>query len=286
MSKPKSQFDEIGLWSEIKLAIIKEYAHAYSTIVKKKGFKHSYVDGFAGAGVHISKRTKEWVSGSPMNALLVEPPFHHHYLVDLDGGRIKGLAEMIGPQKNVTLLEGNCNDVLLEHVFPRIQYSRYERALCLLDPYGLQLNWQVLQAAGQSKAMDIFLNFPIMDINRRALWGDPDKVPKEYLEPMTSFWGDDSWRDVAYQPSEQEDLFGAAKIKKVANDVVVEAFRKRLKEVAGFKYVPKPIPMRNNTNAVVYYLFFASQAAVAKDIIESIFRKYSNHSPAAKGSPS
>ena len=27
------QYDEIGIWSEVKLAIIKEYASAYSTIL-------------------------------------------------------------------------------------------------------------------------------------------------------------------------------------------------------------------------------------------------------------
>ena len=32
--------------------------------------------------------------------------------------------------------------------------------------------------------------------------------------------------------------------------------------------------MRNSTNAVVYYLFFASQKPVAEKIIGDIFRKY------------
>lgn len=32
--------------------------------------------------------------------------------------------------------------------------------------------------------------------------------------------------------------------------------------------------MRNSTNAVVYYLFFASQKPVAEKIISDIFRKY------------
>jgi three-Cys-motif partner protein len=57
---------------------------------------------------------------------------------------------------------------------------------------------------------------------------------------------------------------------------VVQAFAARLKSVAGFKYVPAPMPMRNSTNAVVYYLFFASQKPVASHIVEDIMKKYRN----------
>jgi hypothetical protein len=46
------RFDEIGYWSEVKLAIIKEYAAAYSRILSKKGFHHIYRDfsEFSGYG--------------------------------------------------------------------------------------------------------------------------------------------------------------------------------------------------------------------------------------------
>ena len=55
----KLKLDEIGYWSEIKLDIIREYAKAYSTILaaqEKPRFHHVYIDAFAGAGVHLSKR--------------------------------------------------------------------------------------------------------------------------------------------------------------------------------------------------------------------------------------
>jgi hypothetical protein len=44
--------------------------------------------------------------------------------------------------------------------------------------------------------------------------------------------------------------------------------------VAGFQFVPEPLPMKNSTNAVVYYLFFASQKPIAQKIIDAIFKKY------------
>jgi hypothetical protein len=50
--------------------------------------------------------------------------------------------------------------------------------------------------------------------------------------------------------------------------------RDRLGSVAGFKHVAEPMPMRNSTKAVVYYLMFASQKAVAEEIVRDIFAKY------------
>ena len=65
---------------------------------------------------------------------------------------------------------------------------------------------------------------------------------------MNAFWGDDSWRKVAYQTS--AGLFGPIE-EKGTNKDVAEGFRKRLIEVAGFKKVPDPLPMRNSTGAIV-----------------------------------
>src|SRR5438876_1235471 len=78
------------------------------------------------------------------------------------------------------------------------------------------------------------------------------------LPRMTTFWGDESWKQAAYAESPQGRLFGR-EIVKQGNEEIVAAFRKRLREVAGFAFVPTPLPMRNSTNAVVYYLFLASQ---------------------------
>ena len=91
---------------------------------------------------------------------------------------------------------------------------------------------------------------------------------------MTRFWGDSSWRTAAYVESPQRELFSAPGLLKQSNDAIVAAFRKRLQEVAGFQYVPEPLPMKNRNNAVVYYLFFASPKAVAGKIIAAIFAKY------------
>ncbi len=61
---------------------------------------------------------------------------------------------------------------------------------------------------------------------------------------------------------------------KADNKTVSEAFRQRLNKVAGFKYVPAPMPMRNEQGALVYYLYFASPNKTGASIVSDIFKKY------------
>lgn len=266
-----SRFDDIGYWSELKLEIIKKYAAAYSTILsRQRDLYHLYVDAFAGGGVHISRSTGEFVAGSPLNALLIEPRFREYHLIDIDRDKITSLRELVGDRSDVYIYEGDCNPILLHEVFPRIRYEDFRRALCLLDPYGLHLAWDVIRTAGQLRTIDMFLNFPVADMNRNVLWRDLEGVDPGNVERMNRFWGDDSWRSIAYTTS--GNLFGWPE--KAANETIAEGFRERLKGVANFKHVPEPLPMRNSQGAIVYYLFFASQSATADHIIRDIFGRY------------
>ena len=266
------EFDKIGYWSQVKLDIVKDYAKAYSTILSGQTWckGHFYIDAFAGAGEHISKATGAPVPGSPINAIKTDPPFSHYYLIDLDSGKTEHLRNLTKDVSNVTIHQRDCNEVLLKEVFPLLVKAKYTRALCLLDPYGLHLNWEAINKAGELGTVEIFLNFPVADINRNTLWNNRDKVKPDQAARMTAFWGDASWREIAYDTT--SDLFGYPR--KNDNETIAEAFRKRLKEVAGFKHVPKPMPMRNRNNAIVYYLYFASPNETANKIVQYIFNKH------------
>ncbi|MBV6504869.1 MAG: hypothetical protein ILNGONEN_00424 [Syntrophorhabdaceae bacterium] len=269
----KLKFDEIGYWSEMKLDIIKDYASEYSKILTAQEtpkFYHVYIDAFAGAGTHISRTTGDFVPGSPMNALQITPPFREYYLIDLNREKVEALQKIAGERPDVHVYEGDCNSILLNEVFPKVKFENYRRGLCLLDPYGLHLNWEIIKTAGQSKSIDLFLNFPVADMNRNVLWHNPEGVDSKDIERMNAFWGDESWRKIAYTSTKNFFNF----LEKEDNETVAEAFRERLKKVAQFKHVPKPLPMKNSRGATVYYFFFASQKPVANRIIEHIFDNY------------
>jgi len=265
--------DEVGYWTEIKLNILRDYSKAYATILSRQEWlKHfAYIDGFAGAGAHVSKTTGEVIKGSPAVALDVEPPFSHYHFIDLDGKRVQELELLAGGRTDVTVYEGDCNTVLLEKVFPQCRYEDFRRALCLLDPYGLNPRWEVVATAGRMKSIEILLNFMIMDANMNVLWRHPDQVRPDQVERMSAFWGDESWRQAAYR--KQPGLFGDIEEKK-ANQAIAAAYRRRLKEVAGFQYVPEPLPMQNSKGATVYYLYFASNNEKGAKIAHDVFSKW------------
>jgi hypothetical protein len=68
------------------------------------------------------------------------------------------------------------------------------------------LQWDVISQAGQVGTVNIFLNFPVMDMNRNVLWRNPENVAVERLARNDKIWGDDSWNDAAY--TTERSLFG------------------------------------------------------------------------------
>ena len=125
------KFDRIGYWSEMKLSIIKEYAAAHSTIFRAErqhGLYHVYVDAFAGPGMHISKRTGEPVPGSPLNALQVEPRFREYHFIELDRLKVAALKQAVGRRPEVHVHDGDCNNILLKKVFPKVRFEDFPEA--------------------------------------------------------------------------------------------------------------------------------------------------------------
>ena len=268
--------DEIGPWSEVKLDIIREYAAPYSKIVAGNGFHHLYIDGFAGPGSHLSRTTGEIVPGSPLNALAIEPPFAEYHFIDANPARVDQLRRYAANRADVYVHPGDCNEILLRDVFPRARYNDRRRALCLLDPYNIDLSWEVVATAGRMGSIEIFLNFMVMDMNMNVLLHDLEKADPVQVTRMNRFWGGDSWRETAYEDDPQHHLFDDAVKVKVgdANEKIAEAYRGRLLNVAGFKYAPRPLPFVNSLGATIYYLFFASPNRTGKKIVEHIFGKH------------
>jgi three-Cys-motif partner protein len=182
---------------------------------------------------------------------------------------VSSLEQLADTRANVTVHHGDCNSILLNELFPNVLYEDFRRAICLLDPYSLQLDWSVIERAGGMNTIEIFLNFPILDINRNVLRKNPSE---RKIEQMKRFWGDESWREVAVK--KEPMLFELTEEVKVENWELVQAFRERLRKVAKFNFVPEPMAMRNTQRAAVYYLFFAGNNETGATIVNDIFNGY------------
>jgi three-Cys-motif partner protein len=271
-----ADYDVIGPWSEVKLDILREYASPFSRILTANRFHHLYIDAYAAGGSHLSRATGEIVPGSPLIALATDPPFREYHFIDADPIRVDQLRRCTAGRPDVHVHSGDCNEILLRDVFPLSRYEDRRRSLCLLDPYNIDPRWEVIATAGRMKSIEVFVNFMLMDINMNILLRDPTKAEPTQVARMNRFWGDGSWRNVAYEPSRQGNLFGDSDDVKVegANEKISQAYRERLINVAGFAYAPQPLRFVNSLGFTIYYLFFASPNPTGSKIVEDIFRKH------------
>ncbi|MDY6837384.1 MAG: three-Cys-motif partner protein TcmP [Thermodesulfobacteriota bacterium] len=273
------KLDEIGVWSEIKLDIIREYADAFTKIMRKQDWcrGYAYVDGFAGAGIHISRRTGQFIPGSPLNALELENPFTEYHFIDIDKVKAEALEILSREKPNIKIYPEDCNSALSKEIFPSLRYETRKRALCILDPYGLHLNWETIMDAAKLRTTEIFLNFPVMDMNRNVLHKDLLSADPDQIERMNRFCGSEEWQDMLYEEDKQLGLFGDTyRIKVVDSNIKLGLWfsRERLQKAAGFKFVPEPVLMRNSKGGPLFFLFFASHNETGKNIVTDIFNKY------------
>lgn len=276
------KLDEIGIWSEIKLDIIKEYANTFTTIMKSQEWckGYVYIDAFAGPGIHISRQTGEFVQGSPLNALEIDNPFTEYHYIDIDKEKAETLKRLTGDRTNINIYQEDCNEVLVKKILPTLQYESKKRALCILDPYGLHLHWETIITAAKLRTTEIFLNFPLMDMNRNVLHKDLLSADPDQIERMNKFCGTDEWQEILYEEAKQLSLFGDTDRIKIVNSNIKlgEWFKKeRLQKVAGFKFVPEPMLMRNSKGGPLFFLFFASHNETGKKIVTDIFNKHTKY---------
>jgi hypothetical protein len=275
MSDP---IDRIGQWSVDKLEILSSYLEGYATVLRKQSsLKPIYIDAFSSSGIHVHRDTGEVVEGSPFRALKHDDVFHHFHFIDLDEGKVELLKTGAGGRPDVSIHHGDCNEVVVKEVLPRYPYEQFYRVLAFVDPYGMHISWELIAALGRMKGAEMFLHFPIADINRNALHRRGVNPDQSQQARLTRLWGDESWKSSLYQTYSQTNLFGEDDLvsQKAGNRRVVDAFRQHLKEVAGFSEVPEAAPVAGPSGNVIYYLIFAGHNGTGAKIASHILKRYS-----------
>lgn len=112
-----------------------------------------------------------------------------------------------------------------------------------------------------------------MDAHRTVLRADRGKISAVMSAKMTAYWGDESWMDRAYST---EGMLPIPELQpqKLGPRVIVEAYRDRLRDCAGFSIVSKAFPMRNSKGNIIYHLFFASHNEKARRVMVALERRF------------
>jgi len=270
-----------GTWTDEKLARVAKYLSAYTTIFRAneraRFFTTIYIDAFAGSGTRIPSshddgstplfadieadpEARQFKLGSAANALRVSPDFERYVFIESDRNKIRELGTLIGqhPDKRerVQTLSEDANRALLRLV--RETDWRTHRAVAFLDPYGMAVEWSTIEALARTKAIDLWLLFPLGQAVNRLLVRR--EIPTGgFADALTRCFGTDDWRTVFYQPSRQGELFGGDPgVEKIASfDTIAAFFRERLATV--FEQVaPTSLPLFNSRNIPLFLLCFAA----------------------------
>jgi len=271
------QEDSIGPWSEDKLALLRKYLEAYTTIMQGQRWcrnGYHYVDAFAGTGKPRARDEERYIDGSPRVALTIRYPFHSYTFIEKTPWRVQQLEKLKDefPDRDVRIREGDCNDIIKTEIVSNIRYERFNRGLIFLDPFSMDVEWPTIQEIAGTRALEIFLNFPVMALNRTVLPNDPNALTEAQIRRMNNFWGSTEWRGDIYQ--QVSTLFGTVEMKMqpTTGKRLGRLFTRRLREV--FRHVTEPLVMTNSRNAPLNCLIFAGHNVTGARIVREIFQRY------------
>ena len=138
--------------------------------------------------------------------------------------------------------------------------------MLFLDPYGMQVEWETIKAVAKTKAIDMWLLFPLgIGINR--LLPRTGDIPSVWRRRIDVFVGRKDWYDEFYRREIKKDMFGNVKesVIKATTETIGRYFVERLESVFG-GVAPNPGVLRNSANSPLYLLCFAMGNARGKQI--------------------
>ena len=131
--------------------------------------------------------------------------------------------------------------------------------MLFLDPYGMQVEWQTIEAIAKTKAIDLWLLFPL-GIGVSRLLTRSGEIPKGWRTRLDKLLGTTTWYDEFYRVEHKADLFGndEERVVKATNETIARYFNDRLKSIFPANGVAEPGVLRNSSKNPLYLLCFAA----------------------------
>jgi three-Cys-motif partner protein len=265
-----------GDWTETKLEIISKYLGAYTTALKAQPFRKAYIDAFAGSGYRsiraddgdegqlafaelAEEQPQLLLEGSARRALRTSPRFDKYFFIEQSAERCAQLEQMKTEypelSRDIVIHQGEAN-ASIRALCSGTDWA-LRRAVMFLDPYGLQVEWPTLESIARTRAIDLWLLFPLgMGVNR--MLDRSGQIPESWRERLNLLLGTDAWYDEFYRFERKPTLFGDCEesVIKASTETIGRYFVRRLETI--FAAVsPEPKVLVNSRNCPLYLLCFA-----------------------------
>ncbi|GAA0840947.1 hypothetical protein GCM10009113_06720 [Marinobacter szutsaonensis] len=275
-----------GVWTRVKLSILQDYVHFFTTALRRKGFKLHYADAFAGTGTQSAKTKgghdllipSEDFEGSVRVALGLKHPFDVYHFNDLSSEHVSELKRLASdyPEREVRVTQLDANDFVKDFC---ASLTHNDRAILFIDPYSTELEWETLHDVALSGRIDLWMLFPLSALLRMTPKGG---VKPEWEEKLNKLLGTDQWIKELYRPKPSpqiEDLFGAEvedETERLNVEGVSNYIRSRLMQQ--FPYAAQPVTLYNNGHPLFLFCFAVSNnskvaIALAEKVARSILTK-------------
>ena len=264
-----------GGWTEQKLQILDEYLTAYCRIFKSnpsaRHFQTVYVDAFAGGGLIQSSAasraslfeefgepdTAGFLEGSAARAL--RHAFDRYIFIEKSDARIAELQALRAEspwRDRIAIRQGDAN-AKLKSLASATDWKK-TRAVVFLDPYGMQVDWNTIAMLGNTKAVDLWLLFPLGQAVMRLLQRRSEPPP-EWQQALDRIFGTHIWYDRFYRKETEQDFFEElTSTYRVADSNAVAQFMIERMESAFVSVAKKPGILYNSQKVPIYLFCFAS----------------------------
>lgn len=270
-----------GAWTDEKLERVRKYLCAYTRIFTRneqaRFFQTTYVDAFAGTGHHVASAARSgefalipevdadpearaFKKGSAAIALEVHPEFDRYLFIETNAAKVADLeglrANHADKSSRIQILSDDANSALMR--FAQDTDWLTNRAVVFLDPYGMSVEWSTIVALGRTKAIDLWVLFPLGQAVNRLLMRR--QVPTGgWADALTRCFGTDEWKAEFYEPSAQMNLLGTTPgIEKVATFESIATFFRRRLATCFSGVAENSLRLCNSRNSPLFLLCFAA----------------------------
>ncbi len=261
-----------------KLLIIDEYLKAYAKVLKNTKVKKIYIDAFAGSGKTILENNiqksntlsifemfpelskmevveeNDEIEGSALLSLHYD--FDEYYFLEIDENRIECLKseineKFLSKKDKVHFIKGNSN-IELKKILKNIKVT--DRCLLFLDPYSLELEWNLIEEISKYEVIDLWYLFPLNAISR-IIPKDRKKLNKNE-KLISTILGTEEWEKTLYEVSLQGNIFDEEIKTRVEFSKLKEYIKNRFAKLFPYVYDKDIILYNEAKNSPLFLLCF------------------------------
>lgn len=246
----------------------------------QRQWKLHYVDAFAGRGGQALKSltgisdiemffgdesegadTQEFLVGSAIRALRASSDsvrqFDRFLFIETNPSSCRELQSLVqsdfpGIEHRVEVRCADANAAL--HDYATTVDRTSTRSLVFLDPYGLEVRWDLVRCLAETEVCDVWYLFPLGGVIR--MMTNNGQIPDGWRFRLNLVFGTDDWYGSFYKPVPQLSLFGGnrdqAIFKEATTKQVTDFIRNRL--ITVFADVSTAGILRNKKGAPLFAL--------------------------------